>query len=78
MIVIDASTLSKYVLKEEGWEEVRRFIRERRPLYSVDHVLKECFNAIWRHAYLRRAIGSEVALELAKRIQKLVETGLSC
>lgn len=50
MIVIDASALSKYVLKEEGWEEVRRFVRERRPLYSVDHVLKECFNAIWKRA----------------------------
>ncbi len=74
MIVIDASALSKYVLGEEGWEVVSRFIHEKKPLYSVDHVLKECFNAIWKHTYLRRAMSTDVAIELAKRVQKLVET----
>lgn len=46
MIVVDASALIKYLLHEDGWEQVSIYLRERRPLYTVDHVLKECSNAI--------------------------------
>ncbi len=46
MIVIDASTLVKYLLREDGWIRVSQYIRERRPLYTVDHALKECANAV--------------------------------
>ncbi|NPA97135.1 MAG: type II toxin-antitoxin system VapC family toxin [Crenarchaeota archaeon] len=74
MIVIDASALAKYILREEGWEEVRRFVHERRPLLSVDHVLKECLNALWKHTYIRRALDAATALEIAKRLQRLAET----
>ncbi len=74
MIVVDASALVKYVLGEEEWRRISFFVRERRPLYSVDHVLKESFNAIWKHTYIRRVIDAETALRLAKHLRRLVET----
>ncbi len=56
MIVIDASALTKYVLHEEGWEAVSTYIKGAKPLYSVDHFVKEVGNAIWRYSYLRKTI----------------------
>ncbi|MBP1912319.1 hypothetical protein J2747_001636 [Thermococcus stetteri] len=31
MIVIDASSLARYILLEPGWERIEEFIREKRP-----------------------------------------------
>ncbi|MGQ9641634.1 MAG: type II toxin-antitoxin system VapC family toxin [Candidatus Bathycorpusculaceae bacterium] len=44
MRVIDASALSAYILREEGFEEIRNFITEG--VVSVELVLKEVANAI--------------------------------
>ena len=76
MIAVDASALLKYILHEEGWERVRKLVRERRPLYSLDHVVKEVGNAIWRHCYLRGVIRREVALELYQAFMGLVRSGV--
>ena len=53
MIVVDASALAKYALREEGWEVVAGYLKGARPLYSVDHLLKEVANALWKHARAR-------------------------
>jgi len=74
VIVIDASALTKYVLHEDGWDKVSKCLREMRPLYSVDHVLKECCNAIWRHTYIKKLINSTTALELLRRLLRLVQS----
>ena len=74
MIVIDASTLTKYVLHEENWKEVSSYIKERRPLYSIDHVLKEVGNAIWKHCHLRGIIDKSIAIKLYQALLKLMET----
>ena len=46
MIVIDASILTKFILKERGWEKVLPYLRDG--TVSVDLVVKETVNAIWR------------------------------
>jgi len=46
VIVIDASALAKFVLREEGWEELVEFLR--RGTISVDHIAKEVANAVWK------------------------------
>ncbi len=76
MIVVDASAFIKYILREDGWNDISVFIREKRPLYSVDHLLKECFNAIWRHCYLRKSIDRGVAIDLVNKISKLIDSGV--
>ncbi len=73
MIVIDASALTKYVLHEEGWEAVGTYIKGLKPLYSVDHIMKEVGNAIWRHSCLRKIIKQDEALRLYQALLKLIE-----
>ena len=74
MIVIDASSLSKYVLHEEGWEEIGMFLKERKPLYSIDHILKEVGNAIWKYCFLKKIISQSYALKLYNALVKLIQT----
>ncbi|RLE80932.1 MAG: hypothetical protein DRJ52_05280 [Thermoprotei archaeon] len=64
MIVVDASALVKYVLHEEKWDVVGAYVRKMRPLYSIDHVVKEVGNAIWKHCYLRKIIAVDEAVKL--------------
>ena len=59
MIVIDASILVKFILKEEGWNKVADFLKAG--TISVDLVIKETVNAIWKR--VRR---KEISLEEAK------------
>lgn len=73
MIVIDASTLAKYILHENSWEEVSRYVRNMRPLYSIDHVLKEVVNAIWKHT-VKNIILPEVAIQLYSSLEKLAKS----
>ncbi|MEQ9714936.1 MAG: type II toxin-antitoxin system VapC family toxin [Candidatus Asgardarchaeum sp.] len=49
MIVIDASALSKYVLKEPGWSSIEKYLYEA---YSLDFALIESANAIWKAYYM--------------------------
>ncbi|MEL9940659.1 MAG: type II toxin-antitoxin system VapC family toxin [Ignisphaera sp.] len=72
MIVIDASALAKYLLREEGWREVESLLLQS-PIYSIDHVVKEVANAIWRHTTLHRYISSDMALAVFSQLKKLVD-----
>jgi predicted nucleic acid-binding protein len=47
VIVIDASSISKLLLKEEGWESVVKYLDQN--LCSTNFVLVEATNAIWKH-----------------------------
>jgi predicted nucleic acid-binding protein len=59
VIVIDASAIAKYVLREEHWEQVRDYLTaEPRPL---DMVVAEVTNAIWKHQVIYRKISSSEA-----------------
>lgn len=74
MIVIDASALAKYLMGEEGWTKVSEYIKDERPLYSVDHVVKECANALWKHTYLTKRIRPPLAVKLFEGLLGLIET----
>ena len=62
--MVDASALAKYVLHEEDWDRIGVFVRDRRPLCSMDHVVKEIGNALWRHCWLKGAIDKVKAVKL--------------
>jgi len=76
VIVIDASALTKYLLHEEGWEKIGHYLYENRPLYSVDHLLKEAGNALWRHCCVTQIIGCKISLELYQALQCLISAGV--
>lgn len=66
MIVIDASALAKFILKEEGWNEVAEYLKAG--TLSVDHIVKEVTNAVWR-----RFRQGEASLEEAKIMLKALK-----
>ncbi|MEM1611336.1 MAG: type II toxin-antitoxin system VapC family toxin [Sulfolobales archaeon] len=71
MIVIDASSLAKYLLREENWREIEGYLLE--PVYSIDHVVKEVTNAIWKHARTHRYISRNTALVIYNQLKRLVD-----
>jgi len=62
VIVIDASSLAKYLLREPLWEKVERHMLEE-DVYSVDHMLKEVLNAVWKNCVLLKLFDENTALE---------------
>ncbi len=74
MIVVDASVLTKYVLREENWIEVRKRLEEE--AVSVDHVVKEVANAIWKKAVVMKLEPLEIALRRYQVLRMLVAEGI--
>ncbi len=72
MNVLDASVLSKFILKEEGWREASNYVASA---VSVDHVVKEVSNAIWK-AYKRKLIDVEDADRKFSALISLLEVNL--
>jgi len=68
--VVDASSLAKVLLQEEGWEEVDLTDRTA----TLDHALIETLNAVWKAAIQGR-LSEEDAMERVEAL-KLIGSGL--
>ncbi len=66
MIVIDASALASYILREEGYGKMRDYL-DRHRVVSVDMVAKEVSNAILI-AFRRRRISKDDAEKAFKAL----------
>ncbi|MCS7121621.1 MAG: type II toxin-antitoxin system VapC family toxin [Archaeoglobaceae archaeon] len=75
MIVADATVLVKYLLREKGWQSVSYYIR-REPIYSIDHVIKEVANSIWKHCSQFKVIDQKRAFEVFYSLIKLIKAGV--
>ena len=74
MIVIDASALVKFILKEEGWERVYKILSTR--VVSVDHIVKEVANAIWKYCSIHKAHSPDVTLKEFQLLKKIIDEKL--
>lgn len=72
MIVIDASSLAKYIPREENWLAIERYLRES-DLCSIILALAEVSNAIWKHHVLYRSILDKEAEIMFKALERLKE-----
>ncbi len=71
MIVIDASSLAKYILREEKWEEVERYLASE--TCSLSLALAEVSNAIWKHCIIYSVVSTEEAEIMFKALNETVE-----
>jgi len=71
VIVIDASALVKFLLREDGWEKIEEILREGECV-SLDHIVKEAANAIWRRAVITKEESPEDALNRLKALINLI------
>ena len=74
MIVIDASSLTKYLLREEGWESIEGYLIKG--VCSVDHIVKEVANAIWKHTIVRKIIDLDMGFRVYNELKRLVNEGV--
>jgi len=74
VIVIDASALTKYIFKEEGWGEVRKALEKG--VVSVDHVVKEVANAIWKKCVVLKLEPVDVAYKRHQLLHKIIQGGV--
>jgi predicted nucleic acid-binding protein len=73
VIVIDASALVALFLREEDWENLKHYMEIG---FSVDHVVKEFYNAVWRAAYLLKTLDYESARKVLELFNSYIENNL--
>jgi len=66
VIVVDASALSAFILKEPGWRALSEYLINS---ISIDHVTKEVANAIWK-----ACIGGIIGAEQARRLYRIMRS----
>jgi len=69
VIVIDASSLAKYILREDNWEKVRVHLLNEP--YSLTLALAEISNAIWKHCMLYKKVSHVEAKTMFDALKKL-------
>ncbi|MFA4662873.1 type II toxin-antitoxin system VapC family toxin [Pyrococcus kukulkanii] len=76
MIVIDTSAFSKVLIREEGWEEVVPYLRPEREPYTVEMLIIEATNVLWKYVTKYKAFSQEKAEELYDAMSELVKEDL--
>jgi len=72
--VVDASALAAFILREESWKSIAKHIVR---CISVDYVVVEVSNVIWRAAYLRKLMSAEDAMKAFSILMQLVERNIA-
>ena len=67
--MVDASSLTAFILKEPGWRGLSRYLKLG---ISVDHVVKEVLNALWRAYALKGVIGVQEAIQLFRILESMI------
>ena len=73
MIVIDASALAKYILKEPRWDVVAQYLEQDIAL-TLNLALVEVLNAVRKAVHVRKLFSEDVAREKYLVLRKLVES----
>jgi predicted nucleic acid-binding protein len=71
VIVVDSSSLVKYLLREEGWQQIEQYLVQG--VVTLDYSRKEVLNAIWKHYVVRRVIDRKQAEELRRAFESLID-----
>ncbi len=72
---IDTSAFSKFLFKEEGWEGVIPYLLPEEEPVTVELLLVETANVLWKHAVKMETVEKEKAEELFDGVMGLVESG---
>jgi predicted nucleic acid-binding protein len=68
VIVIDASVLAGFLRKEPDWEKLVNYIKNG---ISVDLIVKEVRNVLWKDYYVRKSVDKDTVLELYRLMKSL-------
>jgi len=73
VIVVDSSAFTRFLMREEGWEKLIPYLNPDAEPCSVDLLIVETANAIWKYVERFKRINEDQGLNLLERVMKLVE-----
>lgn len=73
MIVIDASVIAFFFLREEGWEGLTEYMKNT---VSLDLAVKEFYNAVWRAIYLQKRLSVDDAGKVLSLFKKYLSKNM--
>jgi predicted nucleic acid-binding protein len=73
VIVVDASALAAFILREEGWNRLARFMALT---MSVDHIAKEFYNTVWKAVYVKKILSLEDAIKIINIFKRYCEKNM--
>lgn len=73
MIVADASAILAFLFKERGWRELAKYLI---CCTSVNHIVEEVTNAIWRATYVKKVLNKEQAVKMLTLFKKMIGINL--
>ncbi|MCC6013759.1 MAG: type II toxin-antitoxin system VapC family toxin [Candidatus Verstraetearchaeota archaeon] len=73
MIVVDASAVIAFFLKEKCWESLKPYMKET---ISIDHIIKEFYNAVWKATYLLKILDHKSAYNVIKLFNIYLEKNI--
>ena len=71
--MVDASAVVAFFLREEGWENLKPYMKRG---FSVDHVVKEFYNAVWKATYLYKTLDYESMQKVLELFNSYIENNL--
>ncbi|NJE06136.1 PIN domain-containing protein [Thermococcus sp. M36] len=75
MRVIDTSAFAKFLLREEGWKKVVPHLKPEKEPVTVELLLVETANVLWKHALKMKTVEEERAERLFEGVMELVGSG---
>jgi len=73
VIVVDASALAAFILREEGWNRLARFMALT---MSVDHIAKEFYNTVWKAVYVKKILSPEDVIKIINIFKRYCEKNM--
>lgn len=70
MTIIDSSGFLKYLMKEEGYQNIRPWLHPEHTPYSVSLLLAETGNVLWKYQR-KEGITSEQAMTLYTKVREI-------
>jgi predicted nucleic acid-binding protein len=71
VIVVDSSSLAKYLLREEGWRDVEQYLQK--VVLTLNHAKKEVLNAVWKHSKIKHVMTEVIAEKLHNTLNQLID-----
>jgi predicted nucleic acid-binding protein len=73
VIVVDASVVIAFFLREKCWESLKQHMKET---ISIDHIIKEFYNAVWKATYLLKTLDHKSAYNVIKLFNIYLEKNI--
>jgi len=73
VIVVDATAVIAFFLREEGWLKLSEYMSTA---ISLDHVVKEFYNAVWKALRLRKAVGVNEAMRIIQLFKEYLKRNM--